>query len=118
MICKISLRVIYRSNPEVRTFCGMTAALALLPEKDVRLGLENLKQIVDEMPLRTILLLEYVERVYVGSKESPACPVPTLYIECPPSDPSKGSENQELARRAESPSVSRVVWVASTCAPV
>ncbi len=69
MICKISLRVTYLSNLEVRTLCGMIAALALLPEKDVRLGLENLKEIVDEMPGRTIPLLEYVERVYVGSEE-------------------------------------------------
>ncbi len=72
MICKIRLRAIYRSNPEVRTFCGMIAALALLPENDVRLRLENLKEIADEMPLRTIPLIEYVERVYVGSEGSPA----------------------------------------------
>ncbi len=65
MICKIRLRAIYRSNPEVRTFCGMITALALLPENDVRLGLENLKEIANEMPLRTIPLLEYGERVYV-----------------------------------------------------
>ncbi len=50
----------------------MIAALALLPENDVRLGLENLKEIADEMPLRTIPLIEYVERVYVGSEGSPA----------------------------------------------
>ncbi len=49
----------------------MIAALALLPENGMRLGLENLKEIADEMPLRTILLLEYVERVYVGSEGSP-----------------------------------------------
>ncbi len=66
MICKIRLRAIYRSNPEVRTFCGMIAALALLPENDVHLRLENLKEIADEM--RTIPLIEYVERVYVGSE--------------------------------------------------
>ncbi len=72
MICKIRLRAIYRSNPEVRAFCGMIAALALLPGNDVSLGLENLKEIADEMPLRTIPLLEYVERVYVGSEGSPA----------------------------------------------
>ncbi len=51
MICKIGLRAIYRSNPEVRKFCGMIAALALLPENDVYLGLENLKEIADETPL-------------------------------------------------------------------
>ncbi len=50
MICKIRLRAIYRSNPEVRTFCGMIAALAIHPENGVRLGLENLKEIADEMP--------------------------------------------------------------------
>ncbi len=70
-ICKIRLRVIYRSNPEVRTFRGMIATPPLLPENDVRLGLENLKGIADEMPLNTIQLLEYVERVYVGSEGSP-----------------------------------------------
>ncbi len=72
MICKIRLRAIYRSNPDVRTFCGRIAALALLPDNDVRLGLENLKEIANEMPLRTIPLTEYVERVYVGSEGSPA----------------------------------------------
>ncbi len=61
MICKIRLRAIYRSNPEVITSCGMIAALALRPENDVRLGLENLKEIADEMPLWTIPLIEYVE---------------------------------------------------------
>ncbi len=61
-----------KSNAEVRAFCGMIAALALLPENDVRLGLQNLKEIADEMPLMTIPLLEYVERVYVGSEVSPA----------------------------------------------
>ncbi len=50
----------------------MIATLALLPEKDVRLGLENLKEIADEMPLRTIPLIEYVERVYAGSEGSTA----------------------------------------------
>ncbi len=63
MLCKVNLQAIYRSNPEVRTFCGMIAASALLPKNDVRLGLENLKGIADEMSLRTIPLLEYVERV-------------------------------------------------------
>ncbi len=72
MICKIRLRAVYRSNPEVRTFCGMIAALALLRENDVHLGLENLEEIADEMPLRTIPLIEYVERVYVGTEGSPA----------------------------------------------
>ncbi len=57
MICKIRLRAIYRSNPEVITFCGMIAAL---------------EEIAAEMPLRTIPLIEYVERVYVGSEGSPA----------------------------------------------
>ncbi len=65
MICKIRLWAIYRSNPEVRTFCGMIAALVLLSENDMHLGLENLKETADEMPLRTIPLIEYVERVYV-----------------------------------------------------
>ncbi len=50
----------------------MIAVLALLPENDVRRRLENLKEITDEMPLRTIPLIEYVERVYVGSEGSPA----------------------------------------------
>ncbi len=72
MICKIRLRAVYRSNPEVRIFCGMIASQALLPENDVHLGLENLKEIADEMPLRTIPLIEYAERVYVGSEGSPA----------------------------------------------
>ncbi len=72
MICKIRLRTIYRSNPEVRTLCGIIAALALLPENDVHLGLENLKDMADEIPLRTIPLIEYAERVCVGSEGSPA----------------------------------------------
>ncbi len=72
MICKIILCVIYRSNPEVKTFCSMIAAQALLPGNDVRLGLENLKEIADEMPLMAIQLLDYVERVYVGSEGAPA----------------------------------------------
>ncbi len=93
MICKIRLRAIYRGNPDVRTFCGMIAALALLPENDVHMGLEILKEIADEMPLRTILLIEYVERVYVGSEGS--CPVSALDMECPPSDPSKGPQDQQ-----------------------
>ncbi len=50
----------------------MIAAPALLPENDVRLGLENMTEIADEMPLRTIPMIEYVERVYVGSEGSPA----------------------------------------------
>ncbi len=50
----------------------MIAALALLPEKVVRLRLGNLKEIADEMSLRTIPLIEYDERVYVGSEGSPA----------------------------------------------
>ncbi len=54
------LRPIYRRNPKVRTFCGMIAALALLPENEVRLGLENLKEVADGMCLRTILPLEYI----------------------------------------------------------
>ncbi len=62
------LRSIYRSNPKVRTFCEMIAVLALLPENDVRLGFENLKEVADGMCLRTILLLEYIERVYAGSE--------------------------------------------------
>ncbi len=33
----------------MRIFRGMIAALALLPENDVRLGLENLKEIANEM---------------------------------------------------------------------
>ncbi len=45
------LRSLYRSNPKVRTFCGMIAALALLPENEVRLGLENLKEVADGMCL-------------------------------------------------------------------
>ncbi len=45
------LRSIYRCNPKVRTFCGMIAVLALLPENDVRLGLENLKEVADGMCL-------------------------------------------------------------------
>ncbi len=58
MICKIRLRASNRSNAEIRTFCKMIAALALLPENDVRLRLENLNEIADEMPIRTIPLLE------------------------------------------------------------
>ncbi len=46
----------------------MIAALAPLPENDVHLGLENLEGIADEMPFWTIPLLEYVERVHVGSE--------------------------------------------------
>ncbi len=38
----------------------------------IRLGVENMKEIAGEMPLRTIPLLKYVERVYVGSEGSPA----------------------------------------------
>ncbi len=50
----------------------MIAALALLPENDVHVGLENLKEIADQMPLRTSPLNEYVEWVYVGTEGSPA----------------------------------------------
>ncbi len=49
----------------------MITALDLLPENDVRLGLESLKEVTDGMCLRTILLLEYIERVYAGSEGSP-----------------------------------------------
>ncbi len=42
--------------------------MALRPENDVCLGLENLKEIAEEMPLRTIPLIENVERVTSGSK--------------------------------------------------
>ncbi len=64
MICKVKLRAIHRCNPEVRKFRGMIATIALLPENDVRMGMENIKEIISgQMPLRTIPLLEYVERV-------------------------------------------------------
>ncbi len=36
MICRVSLRTIYRSNPKDRTFWKMIAVLVLLPENDVR----------------------------------------------------------------------------------
>ncbi len=52
----------------------------------------NLKGIADEMPLRTIPLIEYVELVYVGSEGSPARFPPST---CPPSDPSKGPLDQQ-----------------------
>ncbi len=93
MICKIRLRAIYRSNREVRIFCGIIAALALLPENNLRLGLENLKEIADEMLLRTIPLIEYVERVCRVRRVT--CPVPALDMKCPPSDPSKGPLDQQ-----------------------
>ncbi len=57
---------------DVVVVAGMIAALALLPENIVHLGLEELKEIADEMPLWTIPLIEYVERVYVGTEGSPA----------------------------------------------
>ncbi len=57
----------------------MIAALALLPENDVHLGREILKEIADEMPLRTIPLIEYVERVYVGSEGSPVLFPPSTW---------------------------------------
>ncbi len=38
----------------------------------MHLGLENPEEIADEMPLRTIPLIEYVERVYVGTEGLPA----------------------------------------------
>ncbi len=60
MICKVILRAMYRSNPDNRTFCGMIDFLVLLPENDVSLGQENLKEIADDMLLRTISVLEYV----------------------------------------------------------
>ncbi len=63
MICKVKLRAIHRCNPEVRKFRGMIATFALLPEYDVRMGMENIKEIAGQMPLRTIPLLEYVELV-------------------------------------------------------
>ncbi len=88
IICKVSLRAIYRSNPDNRTFCGMIASLALLTENDVSLGLENLKEIADEVLLRAIPMLECVELVYVGSEGSP-----TLYMERPPP---KGPQNNLL----------------------
>ncbi len=46
----------------------MIAALGLLPENDVHLGLENLKEFTDEITQRTIPLLDYDERVNVGSE--------------------------------------------------
>ncbi len=59
----------------------MIAALALLPENGVHLALENLTEIADEMPLRTIPLLEYVERVYVGSEGPPTrFPLSSWYV--------------------------------------
>ncbi len=93
MICKVILRAIYRSNPDNGTFCAMIDSLLLLPENDVSLGQENLKEIADEMLLRAISVLGYVERVYVRSEGSP-----TLYMERPPS---KRSQNQQPVRRME-----------------
>ncbi len=48
-----------RSNLDVTTFCGIIVPFALLPE--------NLKEIADEIRP----LLQYVERVHVGSEWSP-----------------------------------------------
>ncbi len=58
-------------SEQSRIFCGMIAALALLPEKGVRLKLKDLKGLADEMPLWSIKLLEHVERVYIGPEGSP-----------------------------------------------
>ncbi len=49
----------------------MITALDLLPENDVRLGLESQKKVADGICLKTILLLEYIERVYAGSEGLP-----------------------------------------------
>ncbi len=46
------------------------SALALLPEVDVRLGLENLKELVDEMLSRAVQPLEYFETVYIVTEGS------------------------------------------------
>ncbi len=46
----------------------MISALALLPKADVHLGLENPKELVDEMPLRAVQLLEYFEVVCIGTE--------------------------------------------------
>ncbi len=56
----------------------VSVAYALLPSKrssartTCAWGSKNLKEIADEMPLRTIPLLEYIERVCVGTEGSPA----------------------------------------------
>ncbi len=80
MICKTRLRAIYRSNPEARTFCfnycfpgstsrGRRAPGARESERDCRWK-----------PLRTIPLLEYVERVNVVSEGSPVQFPPSTWI--------------------------------------
>ncbi len=44
----------------------MLSALPLLPEAEVRQGLENIKEFVDEMPLRAVEILNYLETVFIG----------------------------------------------------
>ncbi len=46
------------------------SALALLPEVDVRLGLENLKELVDEMLSRAVQPLEYFETMCIMTEGS------------------------------------------------
>ncbi len=56
----------YRSSLDFKAFCGMISALNFLPEADVRLGQENFKELVDEMPLRDVQQLEYFELCTLG----------------------------------------------------
>ncbi len=53
----------------------MIAAMALLPENDMRLELENLKEITGE----TIPLLEYIDRVNVASEMLPGRFPPSIW---------------------------------------
>ncbi len=57
----------------------MIAAMAQLPENDIRLELENLKEITDEMSFRTIPLLEYIDRVNVASEMLPGRFPPSIW---------------------------------------
>lgn len=62
MICEVNLRVIYRSNVEIRTFSGMIVVM--------HRGPENLNAITDEMSLRPVPMPGYVEIVYVDPEDS------------------------------------------------
>ncbi len=48
----------------------MISALPLLPEAEVHQGLENIKEFVDEMPLRAVEILNNLETVYLGADGS------------------------------------------------
>ena len=55
----------YKTNDNIRLFCGQLDALALLPLHDVAKGMSYLKEIA---PLETVELLEYFDATYVSGQ--------------------------------------------------